>query len=134
MPRLNPLRPILALCLASAFAAPAGAQQQANAYCDNLRAELTAVEQSIAAASDVSFEAQIKKAQREHDKTAAYAKSIGCSDLRLPLISAPAPAKCASLDAQIGQLEQDIEALRTEAARGGSDELQQQKTRFENRD
>ena len=43
------------------------------------------------------------------------------------MISSPAPAKCASLDAQIGQLEQDIEALKTEAARGGSDELQQQK-------
>lgn len=123
----RPLRPVFLVCLASFYAVPALAQQQTNAYCDNLRAELAAVEQSIAGASDVSFEAQIKKAQREHDKTAAYAKSIGCSDLRLPLISAPAPAKCAVLEAQIGQLEQDIEALRTEAARGGSDELQQQK-------
>lgn len=127
MPRLHPLRQILALCVAGALSAPAFAQQQPNAYCDNLKAELAAVEQSIAAASDVSFASQIKKAQREHDKTAAYAKSIGCSDLRLPLISSPAPAKCAALEAQIGQLEQDIEALKTEAARGGSDELQQQK-------
>jgi len=124
---LRSLRPVVLVCLASVIALPALAQQQPNAYCDNLRAELAVVEQSIASASDVSFTAQIKKAQREHDKTAAYAKSIGCADLRLPLISAPAPAKCAALEAQIGQLEQDIEALKTEAARGGSDELQQQK-------
>lgn len=124
---LRPFRSVFLAFCASLLALPAAAQQQTNAYCDNLKAELAAVEQSIANASDVSFESQIKKARREHDKTAAYAKSIGCSDLRLPLISAPAPAKCAALEAQIGQLEQDIEALRTEAARGGSDELQQQR-------
>ena len=112
---------------AAGFASPLHAQQATNAYCDSLKAELAAVDQSIATASNVNFAAQIKKAQREHDKTAAYAKSIGCSDLRLPLISKPAPAQCAKLEAQIGQLEQDIEALQIEAQRGGSDELKQQR-------
>ena len=65
MPRLHPFRQILALCVVVAFAAPAYAQQQTNAYCDNLKAELAAVEQSIATASDVSFAAHFAGAGEE---------------------------------------------------------------------
>ena len=100
------------------------AKAQGVGYCDRLRAELAAVESSISANVNVDLSTTIKKAQRELDKTSAYAKSIGCSDLRIPLLSGPAPAKCPSLEVQIGQLEQDIEGLKQEAARDSSGELQ----------
>jgi len=93
-------------------------------YCDQLRAELGAVENAIASNVNLDLSTTIKKTQRELDKTSAYAKSIGCSDLRIPLLSGPAPAKCPSLEVQIGQLEQDIEGLKQEAARNATGELQ----------
>jgi len=44
--------------------------------------------------------------------------------MRIPLISGPAPAKCSSLEAQIGQLEQDVESLKEEAVRDNSGQLE----------
>ena len=70
------------------------AQAQGVGYCDRLKAELAAVENSISSNVNVDLSATLKKTQRELDRTAAYAKSIGCNDMRIPLLSGPAPAKC----------------------------------------
>ena len=100
------------------------AQAQGVGYCDRLRAELAAVESSLSSNVNIDLSATLKKTQRELDRTSAYAKSIGCNDMRIPLLSGPAPAKCPSLEAQIGQLEQDVESLKQEAARDSSGDLE----------
>ncbi len=100
------------------------AHAQGVGYCDRLRSELAAVESSIASNVNVDLSATLRKTQRELDKTAAYAKSIGCNDMRIPLFSGPTPAKCPSLEAQIGQLEQDVESLKQEASRDTSSGLE----------
>ncbi len=92
-------------------------------YCDQLKSELASVEASLASNGNADIAVTLKKTQRELDKTAAYARSIGCNDLRIPLLSGPVPAKCPSLQAQIGQLEQDVESLKQESGRGSMDDL-----------
>jgi len=100
-----------------------GAWAQSAGYCDQLKTELAAVEASMSSSGNVDTAQTLKKTQRELDKTVAYAKSIGCNDMRIPLFSAPTPAKCPSLQAQIGQLEQDVESLKLEAARNSAGDL-----------
>lgn len=93
-------------------------------YCDQLKSELSAVETTISTSSNADTALTLKKTQRELDKTAAYARSIGCNDMRIPLLSGPVPAKCPSLQAQIGQLEQDVESLKVELSRDDAGDLQ----------
>ena len=99
------------------------ASAQNAGYCEQLKSELAAVETSMSTNGNGEVAATLKKTQRELDRTAAYAKSIGCNDLRIPLISGPIPAKCPSLQAQIGQLEQDVESLKQEAGRDSAGDL-----------
>jgi Protein of unknown function (DUF2865) len=110
--------------LALAFVGMGPAWAQGVGYCDRLKAELAALESSMASSVNVDLSASIKKTQRELDRTTAYAHSIGCNDMRIPLLSGPAPAKCPSLEAQIGQLEQDLESLKQESARDQSGEAE----------
>ncbi len=96
---------------------------QAAGYCDRLRTELAAVEYSISSNANADAITTLKKTQRELDRTIAYAKSMGCNDMRIPLLTSPTPAKCPSLQAQIGQLEQDVQSLKEEASRDNSSDL-----------
>lgn len=108
---------------------PTSAALSANqAYCDRLRTELAALNASMGSNPASETLAALKKAERERDKTIAYSKSIGCDDVRIPLISGPTPSQCPSLKAQVKQLDSTIAGLRDEAARGsGNDELARRK-------
>jgi hypothetical protein len=110
-------------CLMLAPLLAKGAWAQGIGYCDQLKSELTAVQTAISTNGNGDVAATLKKSQRELDRTVAYAKSIGCNDLHIPLFSGPVPAKCPSLQAQIGQLEQDVESLKQEAGRDSAGDL-----------
>lgn len=110
------------------FDATCSAMAQSQAYCDRLRTELAALNASAASAPASETLAALKKAERERDKTIAYSKSIGCDDVRIPLLSGPAPSQCPTLKAQVRQLESTIAGLRDEAARGDeNDDLNRRK-------
>jgi len=108
---------------------PSSAALAANqAYCDRLRTELAALNASMASNQSSETLAALKKAERERDKTISYSKSIGCDDVRIPLISGPTPSQCPALKAQVKQLDSTIAGLRDEAARGsGNEELTRRK-------
>jgi Protein of unknown function (DUF2865) len=124
---LFPVRPWSALVVAAGLAYAGYADAQTANSCDRMRSELAAVETAIATKSNTDTSAALKRAQRELDRTIAYANSIGCNDFRVPLFSGAAPAKCPSLQAQIGQLEQNIQGLQDEAARNTLDDLEEQR-------
>lgn len=103
------------------------AYAQQSAYCDRLRTELSAVEYSLANSANTDSAATLKKTQRDLDRTVTYYRSIGCQDARIPLFSAPKPEQCASLEAQIGRLEANLNSLQQEASRSIDGGLQQRR-------
>lgn len=119
--RITPF--LIALCVFSADAADA----QQSAYCDRLRTELSAVEYSLANSANTDSAATVKKTQRDLDRTVTYYRSVGCQDARIPLFSAPKPEQCASLEAQIGRLEANLNSLQQEASRSIDGGLQQRR-------
>lgn len=120
--------PVLVAAL-GLFCASGGAFAQSQAYCDRLRTELAAINASLAGNSASELLGALRKAEREREKTIAYSKSIGCDDVRIPLLSGPVPSQCPALKSQVKQLESTIAGLRDEAARGtNSDELTRRKT------
>ena len=108
------------------FSADAAYAQQ-SAYCDRLRTELSAVEYSLANSANTDSAATLKKTQRDLDRTVTYYRSIGCQDARIPIFSAPKPEQCASLEAQIGRLEANLNSLQQEASRSIDGGLQQRR-------
>ena len=108
------------------FSADAAYAQQ-SAYCDRLRTELSAVEYSLANSANTDSTATLKKTQRDLDRTITYYRSIGCQEARIPLFSAPKPAQCPSLEAQIGRLEANLNSLQQEASRSIDGGLQQRR-------
>ena len=113
------VRPVL---LAAIIGFGAGPVWSASAdYCTRLTSELQALDTTIASNQGGDAVAAMRRTQRELDRTLSYAKSIGCNDLRIPLLSAPRPDECARLEYQVGQMEQDLVSLKREANRGGTD-------------
>ena len=114
---------LIAFCVFSANAAYA----QPSAYCDRLRTELSAVEYSLNNSANTDSAASIKKTLVDLNRTITYSRSIGCQDARIPLLSAPPPAQCPSLEAQIGRLEANLNSLQQEASRSIDGGLQQRR-------
>lgn len=103
------------------------AHAQQTAYCDRIRTELSAVEYSLNTSASADSFATLKKTQGDLDRTVTYYRSIGCQETRIPLFSAPKPAQCPSLEAQIGRLEANLSSLQEEAARSNYGSLQQRR-------
>lgn len=98
--------------------ASGSALAQNQAYCDRLRSEIAAVDTALTGTPASETLAALRKAERDRERTIAFSKSLGCDDVRIPLLSGPVPSQCPALKSQVKQLDATIAGLRDEAARG----------------
>jgi hypothetical protein len=88
---------------------PAKAQ---NAYCDNLRTQIASAGVNSGAER---YRAAAAKQQSEINRTAAYARSLGCDRQQFLFFGDPPPPQCASLNARISQMQANLAALQQRA-------------------
>lgn len=105
--------------MAASFAAKAPAYAQ-NAYCDDLRAQIASAARSSGAER---YSAAAAKQQNEINRTAAYARSLGCERQQFLFFGNPPPPQCGVLHARISQMQANLAALQQSAGGGPRDVL-----------
>jgi hypothetical protein len=86
-------------------------------------AECSKLQQAIAGASrngqSDRYQAAAQKQRGELDRTAAYARSIGCENRKFLFFGSSPPAQCGEINAQIGRMQANLNDLQARAG-GGS--------------
>jgi hypothetical protein len=82
--------------------------------CTALRARIAAFD-TKAAAQPNPHAAAARKQRAELDRTAAYARSLGCNQPEIPLFGPPLPARCPGLNAKIAQMQANLGQLEAAA-------------------
>ncbi len=101
--------------LASALAAPAGLALAQSPQCDDLRARIAAASQAPSGEA-ARYAAAAQKQQSELERTASYARSIGCGNRQFLFFGSPPPPQCGDLESRIASMRANIASLQ---ARGG---------------
>jgi hypothetical protein len=110
--------PVIA-AMAASFAAKAPAYAQ-NAYCDNLRAQIASTPRSSEAER---YSSAAAKQQSEINRTAAYARSLGCERQQFLFFGNPPPPQCGALHSRISQMQANLAALQQRSGGGPRDAL-----------
>jgi hypothetical protein len=105
---------VLAAAAAAVFAAPVSAQQL-SADCERLR---VAIADASRGDSGAQYQAAADRQRAELDRTAAYAKSIGCDRRQFLFFGAPPPPQCGEINAQIGRMRANLDELQQRAGGG----------------
>jgi hypothetical protein len=96
---------------------PAHAQ---SAYCDDLRAQIARAGQDAAAER---YRAAAAKQQAEINRTAAYARSLGCDRQQFLFFGDPPPPQCNGLNARISNMQANLASLQQRGAGGAREAL-----------
>jgi hypothetical protein len=105
--------------LAAFFATQTPAHAQ-NAYCDALRAQIVATGHNSGAER---YSAAAAKQQGEINRTAAYARSLGCERQQFLFFGDPPPPQCGSLSARISQMQANLASLQQRSGGGQREAL-----------
>jgi hypothetical protein len=106
-----------ALGAAVLLAASLGTAHSQNVDCAALRAKIAALD-SQGAARPNRYAAAARQQQGELDRTAAYARSLGCDQPVVPIFGPPLPARCQGLNAKIAQMQANLGQLEAAATSG----------------
>jgi hypothetical protein len=104
--------------LAAAAAAVVGGRvsaQQLSADCQRLRQAIADASHSD---SGAQYQAAADRQRAELDRTAAYAKSIGCDRHQFLFFGAAPPPQCGEINAQIGRMRANLDELQQRAGGG----------------
>lgn len=105
------------LALFSLLHTPAHAQ---SAYCEDLRAQIARAGQDSNAER---YRAAAAKQQGEINRTAAYARSLGCERQQFLFFGDPPPPQCGGLHARISQMQANLASLQQRGGGGARDAL-----------
>jgi hypothetical protein len=107
-----------AIACLSLFAAPTGGDWAfaQSAECQQLRAQIAAVGQSRQSAS---YDAAAQKQRAEIERTAAYARQIGCDRQKFLFFGSDPPPQCPGIDAQIARMQANLAQLQAHGSAGG---------------
>jgi len=111
-------RVALGLVLAAAAAAVLGGHvsaQQLSADCERLRA---AIADASRGDSGAQYQAAADRQRAELDRTASYAKSIGCDRHQFLFFGAAPPPQCGEINAQISRMRANLDELQQRAGGG----------------
>ena len=106
------------VALAAAAAAVFGGRvsaQQLSADCQRLRQAIADASHSD---SGAQYQAAADRQRAELDRTAAYAKSIGCDRHQFLFFGAAPPPQCGEINAQIGRMRANLDELQQRAGGG----------------
>ena len=92
------------------LASPAGAD---SSECERLR---RAIADASRAGQSAQYQAAAERQRVEMDRTAAYAREIGCDNKKFLFFGSDPPAQCGQLRAQVGRMRANLDDLQ---ARGG---------------
>jgi hypothetical protein len=96
---------------------PARAQ---SAYCNDLRARIARAGANSGAAR---YRAAAARQQGEINRTAVYARSLGCDRQQFLFFGDPPPPQCRQINARLGQMRANLIALERSGADDGRQEL-----------
>ena len=96
---------------------PAAAQ---NVTCEGLRAELAALDRSSQGSRNQRYDRAVQRQRAELQRTAAYARSIGCDRQRFLIFGQDPPPQCSHLNSGIARMRANLAALEAQADRSGS--------------
>jgi hypothetical protein len=110
-------RVALGLVLAAAAAVFVGSvsAQQLSADCQRLR---EAIADASRGDSGAQYQAAADRQRAELDRTAAYAKSIGCDRHQFLFFGAPPPPQCGEINAQVSRMRANLDELQQRAGGG----------------
>jgi hypothetical protein len=87
-----------------------------NADCERLR---RAIADASRSGQSAQYQAAAERQRGEIDRTAAYAREIGCDNKKFLFFGSDPPAQCGQIHAQIGRMRANLEDLQAHAG-GGS--------------
>jgi hypothetical protein len=111
-------RVALGLVLATAAAAVLGGRvsaQQLSADCERLR---VAIADASRADAGAQYQAAADRQRAELERTAAYAKSIGCDRRQFLFFGAAPPPQCGEINAQVSRMRANLDELQQHAGGG----------------
>lgn len=115
------------ICLAAVH--PAAMAQASN--CQGLRSQLAALDRAGGARTN----AYVVAAQRqivEMQRTAAYARQIGCGNSRFLIFGSDPPVQCAELTTRLGRMQANLASLQGQAERlGGGPSIMARRAQIE---
>lgn len=85
--------------------------------CNRLALQIVSVQRDPSA---VRYAAAAQKQAAELNRTAAYARSIGCDRFQFLFFGAPKPPQCDGLNAQVARMQANLGQLQRAAAAGGA--------------
>lgn len=119
-----------AICAATFVLGSLGAALPQSLDCNALRARIATLDAQPAARANPSA-AAARKQQAEIDRTASYARSLGCDQPEIPFFGPPLNPRCRGLNAKIAQMQANLGQLQAAAASGTDRTRQELMARYD---
>ncbi len=89
--------------------------------CGRLQAQIATLPRGGDPAGTAKYVQAAQKQRSEIDRTANYARSLGCDRQQFLFFGSPPPAQCGPIQAQIARMQANLQTLTAQAQRAGGD-------------